>query len=485
MGNQKKKIYDMIVVGGGSGGIAGAIRAGQLGKNVLLVESAILGGTCVNLGCVPKKLLFSAADFMSSVKNAEEFFSVEEIIFRQEIFKSKSRNYIGRLGNDVYPQKLNEAGVEVVESRAQSIRLLANRNGVEVTTDTQKNFHGKKVLIATGSKPYVPKIKGAELGITSDDFWFLEKLPESVAIVGGGYIATEFANILHRLGVKVTMLIRGENILRGFDEDIVRFVSEEMSSSGITIVNKANIKSLERTNGKISIWNGPTPLNGFETVIWATGRIPNANFEGIKLPLDDKGKILVGKGNQKVLGSERVYAVGDVCNRGMDLTPSAIHDARLLMELLFGKKKLPPTDAFSSCSSSVPTVVFSTPTICAVGITEKEARERYGEAVNVVKVEFNSLDGALGEKKVRNTYKAVIVDEEGSPENPGSHIIVGIHLAGGKYVAEVAQLIPLLLEKKLQDIKPALDHLVHPTATEELAGMIVRYIYEKLPAKVC
>lgn len=446
------KTYDFIVIGGGSGGIAGARRAAEHGASVLLIEYGPLGGTCVNVGCVPKKVMWNAAQVAETLQLAPDYgFGVENPGFQWQTIKSSRDAYVERL-NGIYARNLDGSRVTILRGIARFV----SDHVVEVNGDRYQAPH---ILVATGGRPTVPSLPGAELGITSDGFFELENQPRNVMIIGAGYIATELAGVLHRLGSDVTMVLRKDKLLRTFDHTLHELVMEEMESAGVRIFRNVNLTGLNReADGSLGFSDaGGDVISGFDCIIWAIGRHTNIT----PLKLDETGIALDGNGfivvdefqNTSVNG---VYAVGDVTDRA-PLTPVAIAAARRLAERLFNDRPDSKLDY-----DNIPTVVFSHPPIGTVGLTEMEARERYGDGIKVYQSRFINMRYAVSGHKPPTVVKLITL----GPEEK----VIGCHVIGDG-ADEMMQgfAVAVRMGATKQDFDDTV--AIHPTAAEELVTL--------------
>lgn len=443
--------FDYIVLGGGSGGVASARRAAARGKKVVLIEGGRLGGTCVNVGCVPKKIMWSAASIGEALEDASGYgFDISRNGFDWARLKKNRDDYV-RFLNGVYERNLATEGVERVEGWG---RFLDART-IEVNG---RRLTAEHVLIATGGKPRVPDLPGAEHGITSDGFFELTTRPGRVALVGAGYIAMEFAGIFHALGSRVTVLERHERPLRFFDAMLGERLAEHMKETGIVLAGGRNVSELHEAGGELLVRTEEGVTYGpFDCVIWAIGRAPSTSGFGLErtgVHTDPSGHVLTdGLQNTNVPG---VYAVGDVTGRAQ-LTPLAIAAGRKLADRLFGGDEAARVDY-----ENVPTVVFSHPPIGTVGLAEDAARAKYGNAVKVYERRFTSLHHAVTERKPRTTVKLVVARPE--------ERVVGIHVIG-MAADELIQGFAVALG--MGATKADLDRTIaiHPTAAEELVTL--------------
>lgn len=443
--------FDFLVVGGGSGGMAAARRAAHYGARVALIEEDRLGGTCVNRGCVPKKIFFNAAQIAEYAHDAESYgFAPLNPVFDWARFKESRDAAVLRL-NGIYERNLDGDSVTLIRGRA---RLLGNRK-VQVGDGT---YSGTHLLLAPGGRPRIPEIEGASLGITSDEFFELTQKPKSALIVGAGYIAVELAGVLNALGTEVTLAVRGHRPLRSFDDMVGDALVEEMDLQGIRLVTGFCPKSLTKKGEELFVDAHPGPLErGFDQVIWAIGRQPNVEELGLEeegVALTKSGYILADEWEQT--SADNVYAIGDVTGK-KELTPVAIAAGRRLADRLFGGK----LDS-KLHYDNIATVVFSHPPIGTVGLTEEEAVERFEGAVKCYTSRFVDMYYSLARRKVRTVMKVVTV---------GAHEkVVGIHVFG-RSADELIQGFSVAVQ--MGATKADLDRTVaiHPTAAEELVTM--------------
>jgi glutathione reductase (NADPH) len=452
----ERRDYDYLVLGGGSGGIASARRAAAHGARVVLVEGADLGGTCVNRGCVPKKMTYNAATLAEELADARAYGlhapapGPGEVLFDWRRFKESRDAYLERL-RGVYASKLDVDDVEVVRGWARCV----GPREVEVAG---QRLRGEHVLIATGGRPTRPNLPGQELGITSDDFFRLEQQPRRVAVVGAGYIAVELAGMFAALGSSVALFLRRQQVLRSFDVLLRETLLEELSASGIDVVTRFEPRAVEKGEGGLLL-RGDTGRceQGFDCLLWAIGRTPNTEGWGLStwgVELDREGAVRVD--GWQATSVERVYAVGDVTNQ-KNLAPVAIAAGRRLADRLFGGAAEARLDY-----ANIATVVFSHPPIGTVGLTEDEAIERFGSDVKCYTTRFTNLYHAVAARRVPTCMKLVTV---GHKEK-----VVGIHVIG-RGADEMIQGFAVAL--KMGATKADLDATVaiHPTASEELVTL--------------
>ncbi len=444
--------YDYLVIGGGSGGLASARRAARHGARVGLVALGPLGGTCVNVGCVPKKVMYNAAECAEWLRDAEAYgFDPQTVKLDWAALRRARDAYIERL-TSVYARNLELDRVELVRGRARFVEPGA----LEVDG---RRLEAPHILVATGGRPNVPEVPGAELGMTSDDFFQLSTQPARVAIAGSGYIAVELAGVLSALGSDVTLFLRGERLLSSFDEMLSTTLASEMTAAGISLMSAHELTSVVRdAKGTLTVAAlHDRQHTGFDALFWATGRVPNTDGLGLEaagVGLGARAEVLVDAFQSTNVPG--VYAVGDVTGKAQ-LTPVAIAAGRLLADRLFGGKPEARLDY-----ESIPSVVFSHPPIGSVGLTEVEARELYGDDVKVYSARFTNMRFALTERKPKTAMKLVCV---------GVHEkVVGLHSVG---VGSDELLQGFAVAMKLGATKADFDRTVaiHPTAAEELVTM--------------
>ena len=440
--------YDLYVIGAGSGGTRAARIAAGLGARVGIAEERYLGGTCVNVGCVPKKLLVYASAFSEAFEDAAGFgWTVGASRFDwQALVASKDRE-IQRL-NGIYRRLLVDSGAEIHEARARFL----DPHTLEVGS---RKVRAKHILIAVGGWPFVPELPGHELGITSNEAFHLERLPERILIVGGGYIALEFACIFHNLGSRVKVAYRGERILRGFDTDVRSALSEALASKGIEICCSTVPEALRQRDGRIEVELSGTQPEVFDQVLFATGRKPNTQGLGLQaagVELSVEGAVLVDSFSRTSV--DHIYAVGDVTDR-IALTPVAIAEGQAVAQTLFGATPHAPDH------TDVPSAVFTQPAVACVGLTEQQARASYG-AVEVYRSVFRPMQHTLGGRAEKTMMKLVV--------DSASDRVVGCHMVGpdaGEIIQGLAVAIKSGATKAVFDATVG----IHPTAAEEFVTM--------------
>ncbi|MGB3392580.1 MAG: glutathione-disulfide reductase [Stenotrophomonas sp.] len=444
--------YDVVVLGAGSGGLAAAFRAAAHGAKVAMLEPSALGGTCVNVGCVPKKAMWLAADLAERIALASTLgFDVPAMpALAWPQLLQRRQHYIDNI-HASYRKRLDETGVTHIAHRG---RLLAAGT---VECDDGTRLQARHIVIATGSHALKPALPGAELGGTSDDFFALQAAPSRVAIVGGGYIAVELAGVLHALGSDVAMLVRGQHLLNGFDAELAGQLAENLRTQGVGVHFGCQLQALEHHDERIHarLSDGPADTV-FDSVLFATGRAPNTHGLGLEqagVLLDAKGAIAVDAyQNTSVPG---IFAVGDVTGRAM-LTPVAIAAARRLMDRLHGGQAEARLDY-----DNVPSVVFSHPPFGSVGLSEEAARQRF-DKVTTYHSRFRPMLQALGDGQGCTLFKLVCAGEE--------ETVVGIHLLG-EGADEILQGFAVALKagvtlRQMQDTVA-----IHPTSAEEVVLM--------------
>ncbi len=443
--------YDLFTIGAGSGGVRASRVSAGLGARVAVAEERYLGGTCVNVGCIPKKLFVYASHFRHDFEDAAGFgWSVGERRFDWErLIENKDRE-IERL-NGLYRRLLREAGVELIEGRAR----LVDPHTVAVGA---RRFTAERVLIASGGWPEVPPVAGAEHAITSNEVFHLKALPERVLIVGGGYIAVEFAGIFHGMGAAVTQLYRGPLFLRGFDDEVRAPLAGEMRKQGIDLRFGANVERIERIergdgNLRVRVNDGST-LEA-DQVLYATGRRPLTRDLGLEeagVKLDARGAVIVDEYSRSSL--PHIWAIGD-CTDRINLTPVAIAEGVAVARTLFTDTPVRPDHL------DVPSAVFSQPSIGTVGLSEGEARERYG-AVDIYRTKFRPLKHTLTGRDELTMMKLVVERK--------SDRVVGCQMVGpeaGEVIQGLAVAIKCNATKAQFDATVA----IHPTSAEEFVTL--------------
>ena len=439
---------DLFVIGAGSGGVRAARMAAGLGERVAIAENRHLGGTCVNVGCVPKKLFVYASHFREDFDAAKGFgWSLGDPQFDWSRLLAQKNREIQRL-QGVYEVLLDQGGVQVIAGQAH----VQDAHTVAVG---QQSFRCERILVATGGWPSIPDIPGKEFVVTSNEMFALDTLPKRLLIVGGGYIAVEFAGIMHGMGVATTLCYRGAKILRGFDEDIRDFVAVEMGKKGVVIRFDTHINRIEKAEtGFLAHIDEGQPIAA-DLVLYATGRKPNTaglGLETLGVELDTKGAIKVNDDYQTNIPS--IYALGDVTNR-VNLTPVATAEAMALVNHLYVQQSTPVD------YDTIPTAVFSQPNVGTVGLTETEARKRYPD-IDIYQSVFTPMKHTLSGLGEKTLMKMVV--------NRSNDKVLGIHMVGadaGEIIQGMAVAIRAGATKAVFDSTIG----IHPTAAEEFVTM--------------
>lgn len=446
------KDFDLIVIGGGSGGLAGAFRAAEHGARVALLEPAALGGTCVNVGCVPKKAMWLAADVGHKLQLAQALgFPIEAAPLDWPTFIAHRQRYIGNI-HESYRKRLDASGIALLPMRAQFVdaRTVECENGVRLSAP--------HILIATGGHAVKPDIPGAELGGVSDDFFDWTAAPPRVAIIGGGYISVELAGVLQALGSRVEVFVRGPRLLDGFEVELTDQLTEDYRQAGLHFHFGHRLAAVEAVEEGVRLRaTDDTVTDRFDALLFATGRRANIAALGLQaagIATDARGSIVVDALHATNVAG--VHAVGDV-TANQALTPVAIAAARRLMGRLFGGRSDNTLD-----QDNIPTVVFSHPPIATVGLTEAKAREQHGDDVHVYRSGFRPMLNALADVPQRSAFKLVCVGAE--------RRVVGIHLLGDA-ADEIMQGFAVALKRgiTLEDLHDTV--AIHPTSAEEIVLM--------------
>lgn len=444
--------FDLLVIGGGSGGLAHAQRAAEYGANVAIAEAGRLGGTCVNVGCVPKKVMWYAAAIAEAQHLAPDFgFAAAESALDWNKLKLARDAYIKRL-NDIYASNLDKRGV----THLQGFAKFVDANTISVDGEQHT---ADRITIATGGYPSIPDIPGAELGFSSDGFFELESRPERVVVVGSGYIAVELAGVFQGLGSEVTLCLRKDSVIRSFDDMLQSELLSAMTDAGIKIeLGFVPASAARNDNGKLTLSaTDGREAGGFDGILWAIGRSPNTqdlNLAAAGVKSDAAGFIPVDK--FQTTNVDHIFALGDVTGAAA-LTPVAIAAGRRLADRLWDGQ----TDRHLEYHT-IATVVFSHPQIGTVGLTEDQARAQYGDSVKVYRSRFNPMRYALSEQKVPCTMKLIV---QGDDEK-----VIGLHVIGDgadEMLQGFAVAIRMGATKKHFDDTIA----IHPTSAEEFVTM--------------
>ena len=440
--------FDLFIIGAGSGGVRAARVAAQHRAKVAVAEEYRVGGTCVIRGCVPKKMLVYGAHFAEDLHDAARFgWDISEAKFNWPRLRDIVQEDVTRL-EGLYTQTLNNNDATIFAERATVAgpNLVRLANGQEISA--------KYILIAVGAWPTIPDIPGAELGITSNEIFHLDALPKRAVIAGAGYIANEFAGVLHAFGVDVSLVTRGDRMLRGYDSEIVDRLVGMTTAKGIDLRFNFPFKSVTRqSDGSLLVDGGEAGQIETDMLLWAIGRTPKTPGLGLAdvgVQLDAAGAVVVDAYNKTSIAS--IYAVGDVTNR-VQLTPVAIREGHAFADTVFGN--MPRTVDYHA----IPTAVFSSPPLAGVGLTEEEARAQFGQSVKVYRSDFRPMKNVVSGRMERGLYKMVTagVDEK----------VVGLHLIGPDS-AEILQAAAIAVKAGLT--KQAFDDTValHPSMAEEL-----------------
>jgi len=440
---------DLFVIGAGSGGVRTARMCAQQGLRVVVAEAQYLGGTCVNVGCVPKKLFVYASSFAEEFRAAKGFgWQLGESKFDWPTLRDNKNREIERL-NGIYGNLLDNSGVELVTGWAKVV----GPHEVEVN---DRVYQCKNILIATGGTPFVPSFPGSELAITSNDAFYLESLPERIVIVGGGYIAVEFAGIFNGLGVETHLLYRGPLFLRGFDEDVRNTLKEEIEKQGVKIHLSTDIEKIEAIeNGYTALLNNGESIEA-GLIMYATGRRPlidGLGLENTAVECRDNGSIVVDDYFQT--SEPSIFAIGDVIGR-VELTPVAITEGMALT------KTLTTGTPTAVDYSNIPTAIFSQPNSASVGLTEAQAREQHGDDLSIYRSRFRAMKETLGGGDGKVFMKLIV--------QRSTDRVIGCHMVG-ESAGEIIQ--GMAVAMKAGATKADFDATIgiHPTAAEEFVTM--------------
>lgn len=441
--------YDLFVIGGGSGGVRAARMISGAGLRVAIAEDTHWGGTCVNVGCVPKKLFVFASHYSHEVEDAKAYgWDIETKGFDWSRLIANKNKEIERL-NGIYVRLLENAGVDLLNGHA----TITGANSVSVNGET---YTAQRILVAVGGQPCIPEIPGKELAITSNDAFYLEELPKSICIVGGGFIACEFACIFNGLGVEVNLIYRGEEVLRGFEDDLRTRIHNEMSKQGVQVSVQDDVTAIAETetgSRLVSLRSGGQLE--VDQVFYATGRIPRTEqlwAKELDINTNDRGEILVNQNFQSSVPS--IYALGDVVGR-MTLTPVATAEAMALL------RHIQTGEDIAFDYDNIPSAVFSNPNLATVGLTEAEATERCID-INVFETDFRHLKHTLTQRDERVYMKLIVRKEDDK--------VIGVHMMGPE-AGEVIQLAAVAI--KAGATKAHFDQTIgiHPTMAEELVTL--------------
>lgn len=441
--------FDLFTIGAGSGGVSSSRRAASYGARVAICEFDRVGGTCVLRGCVPKKLLIYAAQFADNLEDARGYgWTVRDATFDWPVLIAHKDKELDRL-NLIYRRMLHESGVQTIMGRAE----LIDAHTIKVGKDT---YTAETILIATGGHPVMPSsVPGIEHAISSNEALSLETLPERVVIVGGGYIAVEFAGFFNAFGAQVSLVVRGDTILRRFDRNVRFALAAEISRRGVTLLTETRITGIEKEGGGYSLMTDTGDLLSADKVLYATGRAPNTQglgLEEVGVRVDKTGAIQVDEWSCTTVPN--IYAVGDVTNR-LNLTPVAIAEGRALAETLYNNN--PQTVSYEN----VPTAVFSAPPVGIVGLTESQARARCSK-IDVYISSFRPMKHTLSGREER-THMKLVVDH-------ATDVVLGCHMVGPD-APEIIQSLGIALQSGATKAQFDATIGVHPTTAEELVTM--------------
>lgn len=444
--------FDLVVIGAGSGGVRAARIAATLGARVAIIEGRFFGGTCVNVGCVPKKMFAYASEFTAMAELAENYgFTAQVGAVNWPQLRGNKDKEISRL-NGIYEKLLDGAGVTIFRGYGQ---VTANNT---VTVNDQ-SLVAKHIIIATGGQPFMPDIPGAEHALLSDDLFVLPVLPKTAVVVGGGYIACEFTSILNGLGVQVEQIYRGELFLRGFDDDIRQHVATSMAADGVALRFNTDVTAIEKDESGKTVRLSDNSAIRVDEVFYATGRVPKVSnlFSGVDVATKANGAIMVN--DQFETNVPGVYAIGDVIDR-VQLTPVALAEGMWLANHLFGDASA-QTSAQSVDYANIPTAVFSHPNIATIGLSQTEALDKHS-VIRVYRSTFRPLRYTLGDIQQRTMMKLIVDD--------ASDRVVGLHMAGEE-AAEIVQGFAVAV--RMGATKADFDRTIgiHPTSAEEFVTL--------------
>ena len=450
MKTESKKEYDLIVIGAGSGGLAAAQRAAEHKQRVAIIEMGQLGGTCVNRGCIPKKIYWYAAEFAYDLKHSNTLgFETNDFKHNWHTLQQASKQYIKKL-NDMYRKNLSQKNIEIITGNASF------QSSKEISVGSVL-LTAKQIIIACGATPVVPDIPGAEFGITSDDFFELKNKPNKTIIVGSGYVAVELAGILNALGSDTKIVARKNSILRKFDQSIQSSVIDYLVESGVEVSLNTDVLSVKENNNQLLVQTNNKDHTSVDALLWAIGRKPlvsDLGLERTQVTKDKNNFILVDQ--YQTTKDPNICAIGDVVGNH-ELTPVAIAAGRALSDRLFGDKENARLEY-----ENIPTVIFSHPPVGTVGMSEEEARVVYGNKVKIYEANFVSLRHSLIGVSSKAMVKLVCLGEE--------EIVIGCHIVG-QGADELLQGFAVAIKMGAQ--KKDLDNTIaiHPTLAEELVTL--------------
>tara|TARA_B110000971_G_C19985786_1_gene489490 strand:+ start:259 stop:1611 length:1353 start_codon:yes stop_codon:yes gene_type:complete len=441
--------FDLFVIGAGSGGVRTARMSASKGLKVGIAEYQALGGTCVNVGCIPKKLFVYASEYSHIFDQAEGFgWSIAKTEFNWDILRENKNKEIERL-NKIYNNLLDHVGVKVIRGRASILDPHSVKVGNNVYT-------AKNILIATGGTPYIPEFPGSKLVVTSNEAFYLKELPRKIIIVGGGYIAVEFAGIFKGLGVETHLVYRGPLFLKGFDSDVRNKIKEEYENQGVVLHFSTDVEEVKKINSGYCVRLSTKEEIDVDLVMYATGRIPNIKdlgLESLNIKTKSNGTIIVD--DYFNTSEPSIYALGDVIGR-IELTPVAIAEGMALSNFFV-------TGMRSSVDyTNIPTAIFSQPNSASVGLTEEEAIKIHGIDLRIYKSQFRPMKATLGGGDSKVFMKLIVIHS--------SDVVIGCHMVGD-YAGEIIQGLAVAI--KAGATKQNFDSTVgiHPTAAEEFVTM--------------
>jgi glutathione reductase (NADPH) len=446
--------FDLFIIGAGSGGVRAGRLAAQLGKRVAVAEESLPGGTCVVRGCVPKKYLVYGADYGASLREAAQYgWSTGEVSFDWPTLRDAIQKEVSRLSG-IYGNILEKNGATLYRERA----VFVDAHTLRLTT-SGKTVTAKTILVAVGGYPWTPNIKGAEHAIVSDDAFTLEALPDRALVIGGGYIACEFAGIYAGLGVTTTQAYRGDKLLNGFDEEVREQVGALQVNNKIDVKYKVSPTEIKKTSGGYIVTFDDGSKIGTDVVFMATGRKPNTETLGLEkagVKVDGSGAIVVDAYSKS--SAKNIYAVGDVTNR-VNLTPVAIREAVAFIETVFKKNKT----AYDH--SNIASAVFTRPPVGSVGLSEEEARRTHGDDITIYATDFRPMKNALSGNPHRVLMKLITQGEK--------ETVIGIHMVGD-YSGEIIQALGICVKAGLTKADFDATCAVHPTLAEEIVTLKAR-----------
>jgi glutathione reductase (NADPH) len=452
--------YDLFVIGAGSGGVRASRLAAMSGAKVAVAEEYRAGGTCVIRGCVPKKYMVYASEFGRSLEHMKGYgWSVADAKYDHTLFMDRMHREVDRLSG-IYARNLRNSGAEIIEERAEFVdahTLKLVKSGRTVTAE--------KILIATGGSPIMPKeVEGIDLAISSNEMFHLEDVPEHIVIIGGGYIAVEFAGIMKGLGARVCLVYRGETVLRGFDDDVRTHIHDELKRKGVKVITNASPKSIRKNGGKLTVTLSNKESVTADKVMFAVGREPHTRGLGLEkagVKVNDKCAVVVDAYSRSSV--PHIFAVGDVTDR-LNLTPVAIREGQAFAQTEY--MNMPTTFDHAD----VPHAVFAQPPAGVVGLTEAEARKQFGQ-VDIYKTRFRPMKDMLTEDEERVLMKIVVRAEDGR--------VVGVHIVGPD-APEIIQAVAIAV--KMGATKADFDRTcaLHPSIAEELVTLREKFVPPEL-----